>query len=343
MAHYRKELHLDLHGSHVTVRGPEATVGEIALDFSFFQAPRAGRGSDISVLLSTPELPAKAKFMFSWKSCRIYLRPDGKRLVVYPGGASCLCDYRTEMFELRTAAPALARELCYLLILSRAGEALDLRGLHRLHAGAAAIEGSPLLFCGPQGTGKTTLLIELLKRPGFSLLSDDTPLISRNGTVYPFPLRLGIGEDNPHFASMSGLRPFKRRDYADKFLMQKWVPPPGQAKPVRCGYFFLLKKGRAPALRRLSKAGAWAEAARSLVLGCGVPQMGEYFIRLSPEQLLAKSGILLSRLKAAAGLINSSMLWQFETGPVPADNAAALSVFFDKNSGEGSHFRKEFP
>jgi len=333
-----EELSLEIYETRISVRGPGDIIKETSLDFSVFAATEAGGGPRITISLSAPESPVKARFIFTWKDCRIYLRADGKRLVTYPQGASCLCDYAAETFELKTPDPLLARELSYLLILSRAGEALDLLGLHRLHAGAVAFGGIPLLFCGRQGAGKTTLLLELLKQPGFSLISDDTPLIGRDGTVYPFPLRLGIGAENPHFASGLGLRPFRRRHYPEKFLLEKWLPAPGRVKPARGGYLFKLEKAAGPGFRELGKTAAWAELAKSLALGWGVPQMGEYFIRFSPEQFFIKSGILLSRLKAARALINSSQLWKFGTGPDPAANAAALRYLLDRRSVSAAPF-----
>ena len=333
-----KELALDIYGVRLSIRGPGALIEETARDFDFFAATESGTGIGITVCACPPESPQGARFSFGCGNWRVYRRPDGRRLVTYPQGASCFCDYSAGRFELKTLNSDLARELSYLLILSRAGEALDLLGLHRLHAGAVALGGIPLLFCGRQGAGKTTLLLELLKQPGFSLISDDTPLIGRDGTVYPFPLRLGIGAENPHFASGLGLRPFRRRHYPEKFLLEKWLPAPGRVKPARGGYLFKLEKAAGPGFRELGKTAAWAELAKSLALGWGVPQMGEYFIRFSPEQFFIKSGILLSRLKAARALINSSQLWKFGTGPDPAANAAALRYLLDRRSVSAAPF-----
>ncbi|MEK7720995.1 MAG: hypothetical protein AAB359_01245, partial [Elusimicrobiota bacterium] len=323
-----KTAYFDFYGNRLCVDGPTPLIEEICMDFAYFTSGPASVAiqklcnTRIIISAAAPESPAGARLIFNWKGCRVYLRSDGKRLVVYPQGASCLCDYASGAFELKTTDQPLSRELSYLLILYRAGETLDIKGFHRLHAGALACGKRPLLFCGARGAGKTTLLIELLKQPCFSLISDDTPLIGRNGTVYPFPLRLGIGRENPHFNAISGLRPFRRRYYPEKFLLDNWIPVPGKAEPVRGGFLFTLRKGIKPSFRELGKAAAWGELSKSLVLGLGVPQMGEYFIRLSPKQIFLKSGVVISRLKAARALINSSSLWEFETGPAPAANAA---------------------
>lgn len=44
------------------------------------------------------------------------------------------------------------------------------------------------------------MALELLRQPEFLLLSEDTPLIDRYGTMLPFPLRLGVRPNNrPEF------------------------------------------------------------------------------------------------------------------------------------------------
>src|SRR5262249_11546309 len=86
----------------------------------------------------------------------------------------------------------LLHEIAYLFILSTGGDHLDRHGLHRVHALGVSYQNKGILLLLPSGGGKSTMALKVLRRPGFLLLGEDTPLIDRQGRVLPFPLRLGV-------------------------------------------------------------------------------------------------------------------------------------------------------
>lgn len=305
----------------------------LAADFSAFPAA-PGAAPAISITADTvtsPRRPPRA--LLRTRNWSLLSAPPGRRAVWYPEGALCEYDYRSRRGLITSADPGLLKELSYLLILSRAGEALDRAGLHRLHAGALGCGGSALLFCGAQGAGKTTLLLELLKDRNFSLLSDDTPLISRDGTVHSFPARIGLGEDSPHLGNFPRLRSFKRRHYPPKRLLDIAGSGLELSPTLPPAYIFKLSRGGGPCFRRPHAGEAGLEVARSLVAGWGVPQMMEYFLRLSPSDLTRKAEILASRVKAAQALARRTSFIVFRTGPDHAANAATLKAFLRSGSG----------
>ena len=332
----------DFNGCAVRFSSPDREVADwLSADFSAFAAPA---GAEAWITITAVRGPTRRitlpRAAFRTRAWHILPAPPGRRLVWYPEGALCDYEYQARRGLITSPDPDLLKELSYLLILSRAGEELDLRGLHRLHAGALGRAGRALIFCGAQGAGKTTLLLELLKDKDFSLLSDDTPLISPDGAVHPFPARIGLGEDSPHLKDHGDARLFRRRHYRPKLLVdvaRRKIPVSGPLPP---GLIFKLVRGNAPAFRRPAPLEAAAELGKSLAAGSGVPQMAEYFLRLSPPDLCRKAGIMASRLRAAGALLSRTDFIIFEAGPDPAANAAALKAFLRSGSGPGGRALK---
>lgn len=323
----------DFHGCVLEFRTGDRSLADwLAADFSAFPAAR-GASPEIHITAETNaprrDLPRRLLRTAKW---HLLSAPAGRRAVWYPEGALCEYDYSTRRGLITSADPGLLRELSYLLILSRAGEYLDRLAVHRLHAGALGFGGSALLFCGAQGAGKTTLLMELLKDGSFSLLSDDTPLISRDGTVHKFPSRIGLGENSPHLENFPGLRSFKRRHYPPKRLLDIDLSGLRVSTPLPPSYIFKLSRGAGPKFSKPSFGEAAWELAKSLVVGHGVPQMAEYFLRPAPSDIALKAKILASRIKTARALMKKTSFIVFETGPDHASNAAALRVFLRTGS-----------
>lgn len=65
-----------------------------------------------------------------------------------------------------------------------------IKDFYLIHAGVVAKSGNALILAGPPGIGKTTLVVEMLKK-GFSFVSDDfCPVHKNTGLVHPFPRSL---------------------------------------------------------------------------------------------------------------------------------------------------------
>lgn len=302
----------------------------VAADFSAF--PSCGGGAPVRIEARREAVSRPARTLLRCRRYSVLPARPGLRRVWYPEGALCEYDYSTRSGLIRGESVALLKELSYLLILSRAGEDLDRRGLHRLHAGALGRGGRALLFCGAQGTGKTTLLLELLKDQEFSLLSDDTPLIAGDGAVLPFAVRVGLGLDSPHLAEFGDLRRFERRHYPPKRLLD--IGPAGirVSPPLPPGGVFLLRRAAVPGLRPAGRGAAAGELLRSLALGCGTPQLAEYFLRPQPADAASKAVIVFSRLRAAGALLAKADFYIFEVGPDRAANAAVFKAFLNSGS-----------
>ena len=328
--------HILISAYGVTVRfesGSAALLKDLKDDFAFFSAPE-GTAPDIRIsarlAAPAPSLLKGAKKIFKTSKWTVFKTAAGTRAVFYPEGLLCEYDYRLETGRLTSADPDLLRELSYLLILSRLGEKLDLKGLHRVHALAAEFAGAGLLMTAPIGGGKTTLLMQLARDPAFTLLADDTPLVDSRGDIHPFPLRVGLAGSSPFLKDLppDSLRPFKRRHYPPKYL----VPPPlgggNGPRETRCGRLFLLKRsGGAPSIQKAGLTEAAFELLRSLVIGIGVPQMAEYFLRPELSDLPGKARILRGRTQAALALLRNCEFFNFYLAAGPELNARALRSF----------------
>lgn len=322
----------NFHGCAVEFSTPDRDLASaISFDFAAFAVPPCEARIKLEALPGALPivLPAEKFKTARWS---VLESAPGRRLAWYPGGALCDYDYGERSGTIMGPGRELLRELSYLLILSRAGEELDLRGLHRVHAAAAGFRGAALFFCGARGAGKTTLLLELLKDTEFSLLSDDTPLADAAGRIHPFPVRVGLGLDSPHLADFGGLRDFTRRRYPPKRLLDPAGAGLKISTALPAGGIFLLRRGTKPRIAPAAPGAGAAELAVSLAAGYGTPQLAEYFLRLSARDITAKAGILYSRLRASAALLRRASCHVFELGPDRRANAAELRSFLRSGS-----------
>ncbi|OGR41407.1 MAG: hypothetical protein A2X35_10385 [Elusimicrobia bacterium GWA2_61_42] len=323
----------------VGVRVESAAAGLLAdlkEDFAHFAAA-SGHDRDIRITarLQPPDLALLkgARRLVKTGKCSVFRTAAGARAVHYPEGLVCEYDYAREAGTLSSEDPALLREIAYLLILSRLGEKLDLKGLHRIHAMAAEFEGDGFLVTAPVSGGKTTLLAELALDPAFTPLANDTPLVDSRGDIHPFPLRVALAAGSPLLARFpaGALRPFERRHYPRKYLLAAAGLSGNVPGRTRCSKLFLLKKRAGPPhIKKIGRPRAALELLISLVIGSGVPQIAEYFLRTELSDLPAKLCILLGRLGAALALLRNCGAFCFYVSPEPELNARALKLFLSR-------------
>src|SRR5205823_358414 len=90
---------------------------------------------------------------------------------------------------------------------------------HRVHALGVSFRERGILLLLPSGGGKSTMALELLRRPGFRLLGEDTPLVDRRGRLLPFPLRLGVRAGQDPGIPAEHLRTVQRMEFGPKTLI----------------------------------------------------------------------------------------------------------------------------
>jgi hypothetical protein len=322
---------LDFHGVTVVVDGDARAGEEIGRDFSWFRAPAPPARPDIQLTVWDADPPwdraPDGRAVMVRPTCTVY-DAGGERWVDYHGRALARWSYAGERGELWTRDASLAHYLAYLIVCSRVGERHDLAGLHRAHALGLAHGDRGVLCFLPSGGGKTTLgLAALTHLPDVTLLSDDTPLVTVLGELRPFPARLGTVGKPPVPVDPRHLRDFPRPEHGDKVLIDidafagRVAAAGARPAAVLLGERRLSGRG---SLTRVAAAAALPELMRSVVLGIGLPQVLEYFLRGDARDVARKAAIAASRAAASAALLARARVYRFALGRAADENAALL-------------------
>jgi len=290
-------------------------------DFSYFlKDVQSAADIKISVYLEEPPFEKVPALKASLHNPDSTAYDDGRiRYVDHQARALTIYDYNNEEGRVYAQDRGLLHELTYLLILSRVGELLDKKGIHRIHCLGVSIGEKGVLCLLPQGAGKTTLALELLKNEGVKLLSDDTVLMNRKGELLAFPLRIGVSADFSLDIPSQYLRSFQRRKYGKKTLIDidyfrdKIAP---SAKP-----FIILIGQRVfsdeAEIIKISKLKAIGPLFRDAVIG----------LRFDFKDIFSKISIGFSRLLAGLKLLLHSKTYRFLIGRDQGKNVEVLCRF----------------
>lgn len=320
-----RTLSLDIHGVPVRLEASQPSwLDGPARDFGYFTAPAIDAAVTFRVEGTVPPLPAGRPSL----STRHWRAWDGpaRRFIAYPDGSAACYDYARRVGSIHAQTPERRHELSTLAVLSRAGEELDRRGWHRVHALGFVSAGAAGCVLLPSGGGKSVLSLALLQETNLSLLSDDTPLVGPGGVCRAWPTPLGFAPSYP----LSGIcprlvTPFPRLRH-------------GLKKQVALDYFrdrvtaeaplrWLILGRRhdgPPRWHPISRFRALAALGTALVLGAGVAQMAEYMVGFSPHRLGTLTAIAASRAQLAARLAARARCLELFLGPEAAENARAV-------------------
>lgn len=320
-------LCLNIHGIAVLLESDSsATVDALRRDFAWFEATSERPGA-IRLTLHARRPPDGAGGWALLRTSEFRARGAGAlRRIDYSDGAAASYDFDSLEGSIWAPEPGRLHELAYLAVLSRAGEALDELGLHRVHALGFTLDGRGGLLLLPSGGGKSVLGLELLsasERVG--VLSDDTPVLDSRGRLRAFPLRWGFLPDADLSRVPPALvRPFARRRYGPKKLVDVEYFRDRVRDDVPLEWLLIGSRAAEPRLEPASGAGALAALADQLVVGRGIAQMAEYRLRARPRDLFGLARHALMRLRAAFGAARRARVARFALGPDAAGSARAL-------------------
>lgn len=296
-------------------------------DFSFFRTEDSDDGVNLELCeedLPRKGLPAVDASVYTPRN--VVYRSGGKRYIDYHGRALGIQDEATGDLKLYSRDANLLYEAAYLYLLSRAGEYLDQRGLHRIHALGLTIRDRALLVLLPMGGGKSTLGLHLLNHPTVQLLSDDSPFIDRDGRVHAYPLRLGLLPGSETAIPPEHRRTIQRMEFGPKHLVNYSYFRERVSNAADPGVVMIGARTLSPECR-IEEVGMMSGLRACLpncVVGLGLFQGLEFILSASAWELAKKVSLGVSRTRNCRQLLHRSRICRVHLGSDPVLNAKTV-------------------
>jgi hypothetical protein len=296
-------------------------------DFSFFRTEDPDDGVNLELCEEDAPregLPAVDASVYTPRN--VVYRSGGKRYIDYHGRALGIQDEATGDLKLFSQDANLLYEAAYLYLLSRAGEYLDQRRLHRIHALGLAVRDRALLVLLPMGGGKSTLGLHLLNYPNVQLLSDDSPFIDHDGRVHAYPLRLGLLPGSEKAIPPEHRRTIQRMEFGPKHLVnysyfRERVRNSADPGVVMIGARTLSRECRIEEVGTMTGLRACVP---NCVVGLGLFQGLEFILSASAWELTKKVSLGISRTGNCWQLLRRSRVCRVHLGSDPVLNAKTV-------------------
>lgn len=333
---------LDFYGVRVRVDADsDEALRRVREDFRYFArelAPEEEPELAISLTKQGPEydrLPALEASIYTPRNI-CYSRGD-TTYIDYFGRALAVYDRRRGRIAVSSDSVPLLHEIAYLSILSRVGDALDRKGLHRMHALAVSRQGRAALFMMPSGCGKSTLGLGLMQASaGLELASDDSPLIGRSGRVLPFPLRIGVLGTPPRGVPERFVQHMERMEFAPKYVVSMAAFEGSLARgELRPELVFLAARslGSDCQIRRTGLLTGYRACIRHMIVGVGIYQGLEFLLRSSVLDLVRGAPSILSRAWSALVLLSRARVYTLHLGRDRRHNVETVLEFLGRELG----------
>jgi hypothetical protein len=324
---------------HLRKTAPTPALDSLASDFHFFRSEAAEPDSkpiDVTLHVCEPpysDVPQRAATIYTPRN--IAFSEGSRTYIDYGTRALAIYDRAASSFHIYSQNDDLLHEATYLFLLSRIGEFLDSRRLHRIHAMALGFHGRAVLAILPMGGGKSTLCAELLKDPELDFLSDDSPFIDRHGAVRAFPLRLGLLPGGEKDIPAEHVRTIQRMEFGPKILVNydyfgHRVKPAAEPGIVLLGYRSLSPHCR---IEPAGKMESYRSMIADCAVGLGLFQGLEFMLRSSPTELIDKAGTIFSRFRNARTLFQRSHVYRLILGRDREENARAVGELIRRKLG----------
>ncbi len=284
-------------------------------DFSFFISPSVPSYIQlhVDVRIEHPKhsIPENLLASFQTENCINYDVGD-IRYSDYFGELTTIFNFNHNSAIIISENINMIHEVLYLLILSRIGKSLDLKGFHRIHAFGVKINHLAILGIGNSKVGKSTLLCSLLQDSDIEFFSDDTPLIDRKGRIHAFPLRIGLSE-SVSMTESDSIYTITRKKYGKKKLLPITAIKNKISQDYQSSVLVFLHRSTltGPSIYKISKFSALKKLLAPMIVGVGTPIIFEYFWVHTYADLFTKTFIALSRTFSAIALSLKSQSYNF--------------------------------
>jgi len=336
-----REIFFNFFGFQVAVKGSNAEILEdVNRDFSYFSTGKGKANAQLEVVSDHGPRDLLPRVRATLHTPRNIVYRDGDvSYIDYFGRALTISWAKEGHYRIFCLDRDLAHEITFLTILSQVGQHLDSIHLHRVHALGLEAGGRAVLILLPMAGGKTTLALRLLDWDGIRLLSEDSPVLSGDGVVLPFPLRIGVrAGSEPSGIPAKYLRTVKRMEFGPKSLIDIEYFKHKIAAPCPVGAILLGERwlsGKSSILPEQRRQAIDALIKNSVV-GLGLYQGIEFVLERSAWEVLGKVGVAFSRMQSSLKAIGRSRVFRFRMGPDVEESAEVLAKFLKDFS---SHYQ----
>ncbi len=324
----------DFHGVGVHAESDEqAFLQSVEHDFSYFLAPMEEAAFHVTYENRQPDYDRLPELTCSLATPRNICFSDGSvAFIDYFGQGLNIYDTRENRCRIITEDLELAHEIAYLTILSRVSEALERKRLHRIHGLGIESAGRGTIVLLPSGGGKSTLALALLRRNHtIRLISEDSPLLTKDGKLLPFPLRIGIHPKNlPADVDSRFTRLDKRIEFSSKINIDiRYFGEQVCRRPTPASFLLLgvRSTGRRAQITPVSRRAVLRHVLMNSIIGVGLYQGLEFLLQKNFSESVRYAGIMLSRVRNNLVLLRHVRVFRFVIGRDEDQNCECLQEF----------------
>jgi hypothetical protein len=308
----------------------------IEIDFSYFKRDSQGSDLHLHVFKETrriEEIPGMVAVFSTPRNVCYY--KDGVTYIDYFGRGLAIYDRKSGRVDIYSEDPVIIHSASYESILSLVGQYLDGKAWHRIHGVGFDVNGKAAIVMLDSGSGKTELAMRFLRsKAPQKLISEDTPLVTREGKVLPFPLRIGVINaeaiaDIPESAKVY----FPRTEFGPKYLADVTYFKDKIATKSSSAWILVMGKRSTldePKIYAVPKIAVLGNVFKNHIMGLGVYHGLEFILKATPFDLFKKTGLVFSRIINSIILIARSRTFSLILSKDTEKNCALLEKFFQE-------------